>query len=87
MTRRELERSILEALADEAPLYVVDLAAAIDEHPVTVGHACDRLRDAGDIRSIGCQRYDITASGWRRFADVQQATDAADVRTGTEGRT
>lgn len=87
MSRRELERELLEVLADGAPRYVVDLAAAVDEHPVTVEHACDRLRDDGDIRSIGCGRYDITAAGRRQLATaVQPAPSGSDGRAETKGR-
>ncbi|SEV88338.1 hypothetical protein [Natrinema salifodinae] len=86
MVRRALERAVLDALADEAPLYVVDLAATIDEHPVTVEHVCDRLHERGAIRSIGCRRYDLTASGRRRLTEVPPARNGADVPTETEGR-
>ncbi|WP_226479192.1 MarR family transcriptional regulator [Natrinema amylolyticum] len=85
MSREELERSILEVLADEGPSYVVDLAAAIDEHPVAVDHACERLRDEEAVRSIGCRRYEVTAAGNRRL-DVRPATGGADSRPETEGR-
>ena len=85
MNRRELERVILEALA-ERPQYVVDLAATIDEHPVTVEQACKRLYAAEEIRSIGSRRYDITAAGRRRLADVDPIATGTDVRTETEGR-
>ncbi|MBZ6495903.1 MarR family transcriptional regulator [Natrinema longum] len=84
MSRRQLERTVLEALADGEPRYAVDLAARIDEHPVTVEGACDRLHENGGIRSVGCRRYEITATGHRRLADVQPATSGSDVRT--EGR-
>ena len=87
MTRRKLEWDVLEVLDDQAPLYVVDLAAAIDEHPITVEQACDRLRDEGDIRSIGSRRYDITVSGRRQLTGVQPASGGSEVRTETEGRT
>ncbi|MFD1564194.1 MarR family transcriptional regulator [Haloarchaeobius amylolyticus] len=71
MFGRQLERELLAVLADEGPLYVVDLAATVDEHPVTVEHACDRLRDDGDIRSVGGRQYEVTASGHRRLADTE----------------
>jgi len=45
MFGHRLEREILDALADGTPSYVVDLAATIDEHPVAVEHACDRLHE------------------------------------------
>lgn len=84
-SRRDLERRVLEALADE-PDYVVDLAAQVDDHPITVEQACERLRADGDIRSIGARRYEITASGRRRLADVGPATSGSGVRTETESR-
>ncbi|WP_222918895.1 MarR family transcriptional regulator [Natrinema sp. SYSU A 869] len=87
MSRDELEETILETLADEGPSYVVDLAAVIDEHPVAVDHACERLHDEDATRSIGCRRYDITAAGYRRLDDVRPATGGSDGRAGTERRT
>jgi len=47
MFGHRLEREILDALADGTPSYAVDLAATIDEHPVAVEHACDRLHEDG----------------------------------------
>ncbi|ELY85934.1 hypothetical protein [Natrinema altunense] len=69
MTRRELEWTVLAALAERSPCYVVDLAAAIDEHPVAVETVCASLRDRGELRSIGYRRYDVTAAGRRQLAD------------------
>ncbi|WP_254523763.1 MarR family transcriptional regulator [Natrinema caseinilyticum] len=86
MSRRQLERTILDSLADSGPLYVVDLAAAVDEHPLTIEQACERLHDAADIRPIGCRRYDITATGHRRLSDVKPMSSGSDVQTRTEGR-
>lgn len=85
MSRTDIERKILETLADE-PHYVVDLAARIDEHPVTVEGASERLRDAGEIRSTRCRRYEITAVGRRRLADVGPATGGSEAPTETESR-
>ncbi|SEP98103.1 hypothetical protein [Natrinema salaciae] len=85
MSRTDLEREILDALVD-TPQYAVDLAAEIDEHPVAVEQACDRLRDAAAVRSLGCRRYEITATGRRRLADVGPATGGSDGRTETESR-
>ncbi|MGQ3413136.1 MarR family transcriptional regulator [Natrinema sp. LN54] len=86
MSRQRLERTVLDALADESPRYVVDLAAVIDEHPITVEQACDRLRDGENVRSVGCRRYEITAAGRRRVDDAQPATGESAVSTETESR-
>lgn len=86
MSRQRLERTVLDALADESPRYVVDLAAAIDEHPIAVEQACDRLRGEEDVRSIGCRRYEITAAGRRRVDDAQPATSRSAVSAETERR-
>ncbi|MDS0477943.1 MarR family transcriptional regulator [Natrinema sp. 1APR25-10V2] len=85
--RNDLECEILEALADAGPLYVVDLAADIDEHPLTVENACGRLRGDGEIRSIGCQRYDITGTGCARLAERNQLAGGSDGRSRREGWT
>ncbi|WP_226006694.1 MarR family transcriptional regulator [Natrinema salinisoli] len=84
--RRALERRVLDALVDD-PSYVVDLAAEVKDHPITVEQACERLQADGAIRSIGGRRYEITASGRRQLADVGPATSGSDVRTETESRT
>ncbi|WP_254764161.1 MarR family transcriptional regulator [Natrinema marinum] len=86
-SRTDLEREILETLADSGPLYVVDLAADIDEHPLTVDDACDRLLDERDIRSIGCRRYEITGAGCARLAEEKRVTSNSDVRSRREGWT
>ncbi|ELZ08165.1 hypothetical protein C478_19127 [Natrinema thermotolerans DSM 11552] len=80
------DRPILEVLAADGPLAVVDLAAAIDAHPVTVDHVCDRLYERDEVRLIGGQRYEITAAGRRRLADETPVATDPDVRTGTESR-
>lgn len=85
--RNELEREILEALADAGPLYVVDLAAEIDEHPLTVENACDRLQGEDELRSIGCRRYDITGTGRTRLAEANGLTGGRDGRSRREGWT
>ncbi len=77
MFGRQLEREILMALADEGPLSAVDLAGMIDEHPLTVEQACDRLCDKGDIRSVGSRRYELATS------DRHQLTDAEPTRSGS----
>lgn len=82
-----LEQEILDALADGTPSYVVDLAATIDEHPVAVEHACDRLHEDGSVRSIGCQRYAITASGRHQIAGTNPLPVESETPTETEGRT
>jgi len=80
------DRPVLETLAADGPLAVVDLAAAIDAHPVTVDHVCDRLHERDEVRLIGGQRYAITAAGRRRLTDETPVATDPDVRTGTEGR-
>ncbi|WP_408958246.1 MarR family transcriptional regulator [Natrinema sp. 74] len=86
-SRIAIEREILEALADVGPLYVVDLAAEIDEHPLTVDDACDHLRRANEVRSIGCRRYEITGTGHARLAETNQLAGESDGRSRREGWT
>lgn len=79
MFGRQLERELLATLVDEGPLSTVDLAAMLDEHPLTVEQACDRLCEQGDIRSVGSRRYEPVTSG------QQQLTDAEPTRSGSGG--
>jgi|GEM_PF-624013 len=71
MFGRQLEREILMALVDEGPLSAVDLAAMIDEHPLTVEQACNRLCDQGDIRSVGSRRYELATSDRHQLTDTE----------------
>lgn len=80
------ERDVLDALTEDGPLATVDLAAAIDEHPLTVDHVCTRLHEAGYLRLIGGQRYEVTASGRRQRTDETLLTGDADGRAGAESR-
>ncbi|MDF9747043.1 MarR family transcriptional regulator [Natrinema salsiterrestre] len=84
-SRRALERRVLDSLVDD-PSSVVDLAAQVDDHPITVEGACERLQADGAIRSIGGRRYEITASGRRQLADVGPATGGSDARSERESR-
>ena len=78
MFGHQLERELLAVVADEGPLYAVDLAATVDEHPLTVEHACDRLHDEGDIRSVGGRQYEITVSGRRRLAETEPTPNGSE---------
>ncbi|QLG47920.1 MarR family transcriptional regulator [Natrinema halophilum] len=86
MVGSQLQRSILVTLADSGPLYVVDIAAAVNEHPLTIEQACNRLHEADVIHPIGCRRYDVTSAGYQQLTDVKQMSSRSDVRSKSEGR-
>lgn len=66
---RETDREILEILADESPLDVMDLAKIADRHPITVDQTCTRLYEQELIYPISRGRYDVTDSGLDRISD------------------
>lgn len=53
------ERRILRHLADRGPVDVVDLAAALEDHPMTVELACERLHEKELVRLVGSSRYHL----------------------------
>lgn len=55
--RRETERRTVRALETRGPLDVVDLATALETHPMTVEIACERLRERDCVRLVGSSRY------------------------------
>lgn len=64
--KRRLDATVLAVLARESPAHVVDIAASLDEHPVTVDQACARLHDRGAIRPANHGVYTLTEQGTRR---------------------
>jgi hypothetical protein len=66
MNNSRVERVVLEALATQSSLHVIEISDLTNEHPVTVDLACARLHDNGDVASVGLGRYDITERGMRR---------------------
>lgn len=56
--RRKTEQEVLEILASNSPLNLVEIAKAADAHPITVEHACIRLQEKGRVRSNGGGFYE-----------------------------
>lgn len=66
---RELEAPILRAIDDRPPVHLIDLAEAVDGHPVAVERACARLDEDGYIRPAPQGLYTLTDAGRRRLAE------------------
>jgi len=64
----ELEAAILRAVDDRPPVHLIDLADAVDDHPVAVERACARLDEDGYIRPAPEGLYTLTGAGRRRLA-------------------
>ena len=64
-----MEQDILHVLDADGPLYVMEIAAKIDGHPITVDQACARLHKDGHISPIGGGRYRLTDFGRERLSD------------------
>ena len=69
MNNSRVELVVLDALANQSSLHVMEISDATSEHPVTVDLACARLHENGDIASVGIGLYDITEQGLRRRKD------------------
>jgi predicted transcriptional regulator len=63
----QTEIDVLETLADRSPCHVMEIATAVDGHPITVDQACTHLHNAECIRPLGRGLYEITAEGERRL--------------------
>ena len=61
------EIDVLETLADRSPRHVMEIASAVDGHPITIDQACAHLHDDGCIRPLGRGLYAITEEGERRL--------------------
>lgn len=67
-----MERAILQVLDADGPLHVMEIAAQIDGHPISVDQACARLHKDGYISTIGGGRYRVTDVGRERLTDDYQ---------------
>ncbi|GAB7018339.1 transcriptional regulator [Halostagnicola bangensis] len=56
------EQRILRQLSEREPLDVAELASVLEDHPMTVEVACDRLHKRGRVRLIGSGRYRLAES-------------------------
>lgn len=63
VTADGLDPAVLDAVAEQSPVHVLDLAGRLDEHPVAVDLACARLRDRGDVRLVGRAEYALAETG------------------------
>jgi predicted transcriptional regulator len=63
----QTEINVLETLADQSACHVMEVANAIDGHPITVDQTCAQLHDDGCIRPLGRGLYEITERGEQRL--------------------
>lgn len=56
---------ILEALHEAGPLTDTELAAIVDDHPVTVERQCAELLRSGRIRRCTGGMYTLDEDGWQ----------------------
>ena len=56
-------RVVLHHLDERGPVEVTSLAAALDEHPMTVTKRCYDLQSEGHVRQISGGVYAITDDG------------------------
>ncbi len=64
---------ILETLADRSPCHVMEVAKAVDRHPITVDQTCARLYNDECIRPLGRGLYEITEEGEQRLETEHQS--------------
>jgi len=63
----QTEAEVLKLLIDQSPLHVMDIAKAVDHHPITVDQTCARLQTEGYIYPLGRGLYEVTEDGVRRI--------------------
>ena len=68
--RMNTEQRILTQLSNREPLDVVELASVLEDHPMTVEVACERLHKRGHVQLVGSGRY--------RLADRDAGTPETD---------
>ena len=61
------ETKVLEMLADRSPHHVIEIANAVNGHPITVDQTCTRLHNEGCIFPFGRGLYEITEEGLQRL--------------------
>ena len=59
-------RRILRTLDGRNSLHVVELADVLEDHPITIDLACDRLQREGRIHQVGPGYYRLAEDGLRR---------------------
>ena len=65
---------LLEALEGDSPATIVELAIALDAHPVTIERRCRALQRDGDIRQCTGGVYTLVDSDGDRDAATGPAT-------------
>jgi DNA-binding IclR family transcriptional regulator len=63
----QTEIDVLESLADRSPRHVMEIANAVDRHPITVDQICTRLHNEECIRPAGRGLYELTDVGENRL--------------------
>lgn len=61
------EIDVLETVADQSALHVMEISSVVDEHPITVDETCVCLHNQGCIRPLGRGVYEITEKGKQRL--------------------
>ncbi len=64
---RQTEIDVLETLVDRSPCHVMEIANAVDGHPITVDQTCAHLHNDECIRPLGRGLYEITGEGEQRL--------------------
>lgn len=71
-----MEQRILERLQQRGPLHVMELANALDDHPVAVDRSCYRLHQDGYIETHTAGVYELTDAGARHLDGGHDADEA-----------
>lgn len=67
MPRERIDIAVLRTIAEVRPVHVMELAASLEEHPVTVEQTCVRLTNNGYIRRATYGQYTLTENGQSRL--------------------
>jgi len=63
----QTEIVVLETVADQSALHVMEISSVVDRHPITVDQTCVCLHNQGCIRPLGRRVFEITEKGKQRL--------------------
>ena len=64
-----MKDQILQTLADDGPLHVMEITDRVDGHPITIDRICAQLHKDGHIYPSGHGQYQLTNDERQQLRD------------------
>lgn len=64
-----MKDKILQELAKDGPLHVMEITNRVDGHPITIDRICSQLHSDGHIYPSGHGIYQLTDSGQQQLSN------------------